>query len=263
MTSPDKLASVLFSSLLEDSFPQISQIADQAYYFSSCPHWTWKRVCSFPFLFAAIHAEDCYQVSSQSFSLNNFSLFSLSFYVRFSGPHISFHCSLQGYLHLAPSVKCRVQMGQSTLAELFPMLRRGKHLAFLYVSQSYQRLLFQHLGQQLLLNLRVKQKSLAYSQSKAGTQTLCFGIPLALGGLVAESTEGSYSVPLLSFLSAQKGWQGVACQGRLPAAEISYTAVEIKNYWACLVPTTPFPWLCFALFNWSTLLCHLHVQGGT
>lgn len=199
MTSPDKLASVLFSSLLEDSFPQISQIADQAYYFSSCPHWTWKRVCSFPFLFAAIHAEDCYQVSSQSFSLNNSGLFSLSFYVRFSGPRISFHCSLQGYLHLAPSVKCRVQMGQSTLAELFPMLRRGKHLAFLYVSQSYQRLLFQHLGQQLFLNLRVKQKSLAYSQSKAGTQTLRFGIPLALGGLVAESTEGSYLVPLLSF----------------------------------------------------------------
>jgi len=82
-------------------------------------------------------------------------------------------------------------------------------------------------------------------------------------GLVAESTEGSYLAPLLfSFLSAQKGWQGVACQGRLPAAKISYTAVEIKNYWACLVPTIPFLCLCFALSSWSTLLCHLHVQRG-
>lgn len=145
MTSPDKLSSGLFSSLLEDSFPQISCTANQAYYFSSCPHWTWKTVC--PFLFAALHAEDCYQVSSQSFSpINNSSLFNLSFYVRFSGPQINFHCSPQGYLHLALSVKCSVQMGQSTSAELFPMLRRGKYLAFLYVSQSYQRLLFQHLG---------------------------------------------------------------------------------------------------------------------
>lgn len=178
MTSPDKLSSVLFSSLLGDTFPQISRGANQAYYFSCCPCWTWKTVCSFPFLFAALHAEDCYQVSSQSFSLNNSSLFNLSFYVKFSGPQISFHCSPQGYLHLAASMKCRVQMGQSTSAELFPMLRKGKHVALLYVSQSYQHLLFQHLGQQLFLNLRVTQKSLAYSQSKAGIQTPRFGTPL-------------------------------------------------------------------------------------
>lgn len=177
---------------------------------------------------------------------------------------MSFHSSPQGYLHLAPSVKCSVQMGQSISAELFPMLRKKHHLAFLYVSQSYQWLLFQHLGQQLFLSLGVNQRSLAISQSKAGTQTLHFSTPLALGGLVAKSTEGSYLAPfLLSFLPAQKGWQGVACQGRLPTTKISYTAVEIKNSWACLVPTTPFPWLCLALSRWSTLLCCLHMQGGT
>lgn len=206
MTSPDKLSSVLFYSFLEDSFPQTSHTANQAYYFSSCPHWTWKTVCSFHFLFAALHAGDCYQVSSQSFCLNNSGLFNLSFFVRFSGSQINFHCSPQGYLRLAPSVKRSVQMGQSTSAELFPMLRRRKHLTFLYVSQSYQHLLFQCLGQQLFLSFRGKQKSLAYNQSKAGIQTPHFGIPLAPDGLMAESTEGSYLAPLLlSSLSAQKG----------------------------------------------------------
>lgn len=91
----------------------------------------------------------------------------------------------------------------------------------------------------------MKQKSLTHKQSRYSNIT--FWILLAPGGPVAESTEGSYLAPLLSFLSAQKGWQGVACQGRLPTAEISCTAVEINNYWACLVPITPFPWLCFAL----------------
>lgn len=122
---------------------------------------------------------------------------------------------------------------------------KGKHLTFLCVSQSYQHLPFHHLGQQIFPNLRVKQKSLTHKQSRYSNIT--FWILLAPGGLVAESTEGSYLAPLLSFLSAQKGWQGVACQGRLPTAEISCTAVEINNYWACLVPITPFPWLCFAL----------------
>lgn len=203
MTSPEKLSSyfIFFSYFLEDSFP-ISCAAVQAYYFSCCPRWTWKTVCSFPFC----SVTQCYQVSSQSFSLNNSSLFNLSFYVRFSGPLMSFHSSPQGYLHLAPSMKCSVQMGQSISAELFPMLRKKHHLAFLYVSQSYQWLLFQHLGQQLFLNLGVNQRSLAISQSKAGTQTLYFSTPLALGGLVAKFTEGVYLAPfLLSFLPAQKG----------------------------------------------------------
>lgn len=165
MTSPEKLSSSFFSSLLEDSSP-IPCAAVQAYYFSCCPRWTWKTVCSFPFCSVTQY----YQVSSQSFSLNNSSVFNLSFYVRFSGPLMSFHCSPQGYLHLAPSVKCSVQMGQSISAELFPMLKKKHHLAFLYVSQSYQCLLFQHLGQQLFLNLRVNQRSLAIRecQSKAG-----------------------------------------------------------------------------------------------
>lgn len=155
MTSPDKLSSILFSSLLEDSFPQIFRTANQALIlilstldlenslflsFSFCSLTRWRLLSSL-----------------LSFSLNNSNLFNLSFYVRFSGPQINFHCSPQGYLHLAPSVKCSVQMGQSTSAELFPMLRRWKHLAFLYVSQSYQHLLFQCLGQQLFLSLRVKQ----------------------------------------------------------------------------------------------------------
>jgi len=126
------MTSAFFSSLLEDSFPHISCAAVQAYYFSSCPHKAWKTVCSFLF-FSPTH---CYQISSQSFSLNSPSLFSLSFYVRFSGPLISFHCSPQDYLRLAPSVKCSVQMGQSISAELFPMPRRKKHLACLCVSQS-------------------------------------------------------------------------------------------------------------------------------
>lgn len=150
-------------------------------------------------------------------------------------------------------------MGQRTSA--LSHAEKGKHLTFLCVSQSYQHLPFHHLGQQIFPNLRVKQKSLTHKQSRYSNIT--FWILLAPGGLVAESTEGSYLAPLLSFLSAQKGWQGVACQGRLPTAEISCTAVEINNYWACLVPITPFPWLCFALCSWSILLCHLLVQGGT
>lgn len=58
MSSPDKLASVLFPFLLEDSFPQISRTANEAYCFLSCLHWTWKIVCSSPFLFAALHTKD-------------------------------------------------------------------------------------------------------------------------------------------------------------------------------------------------------------
>lgn len=67
-------------------------------------------------------------------------------------------------------------------------------------------LLFQHLGQQLFLSSSVEQKSLAYSHSKGDTQTPHFIPPLAPGGLVAKSTEGSYLASFIfSFLSAPKG----------------------------------------------------------
>lgn len=126
------MTSAFFSSLLENSFPHISCAAVQAYCFSSYPPKAWKTVCS-SFFFSPTR---CYQVSSQSFSLKSPSLFNLSFYVRFSGPVISFHCYPQDYLRLAPSVECIVQMGQNISAELFPMPRRKKHLACLYVSPS-------------------------------------------------------------------------------------------------------------------------------
>lgn len=136
MSSPDKVASVLFSFLLEDSFPQTSHTANEAYCFLSCPHWTWKIVCSSPFLFAALHTEDCSQVSSQPFSLNN--LFILSFplcqvfWTSDAFPLLPLGLSPFGSI-------CEVQSpnGAEYFSWALSHAEKGKHLTFLCASRSY------------------------------------------------------------------------------------------------------------------------------
>lgn len=190
----------LVSFLLEDSFALISCTANEAYCFLSCLHWTWKIVCSSPFLFAALYTKDCSQVSSQPFSLNILFILSFPVFQVFWFPLLSSGLSPFGSI-------CEVWSpnGAEYFSWALSHAEKGKHLTFLCftvlpafaIPTLRPTTVSQFEGEAGIFNPEAKQSR--YSN-------ITFGILLAPSGLVAEPTERSHLAPLLSFLSAQKGW---------------------------------------------------------